>query len=94
MTTEGASELDSKVKKLLLTRLSLESETLCPPCLITAYMKYVADLQYTKILEADAAVLRRMLRTGPLVDDFVLLKISWRAFEITFYNVDECPSLQ
>ncbi|KAH6921892.1 hypothetical protein HPB50_006217 [Hyalomma asiaticum] len=93
MTEEGAIQLDSEVKKMFLAGLPL-SKTRCPDCLIKGYMKHGVDLQYTqKISEADASVLRRLLLTGPPVEDLILLKISRRAFKVAFDDLDECPSL-
>ncbi|KAH6921891.1 hypothetical protein HPB50_006216 [Hyalomma asiaticum] len=97
MTKRGACELDisdREVKKLFLSGLSLESKTRCPGCLTRGYTKYDAVLEYTKISVTDAAVLRRMLRTGPPVEDLTILSISRRAFKVAFDDLDGCPSLK
>lgn len=54
-----------------------------------------AELSYTENLsEKDAAVLRRMLTTGPPVRQLTLWQISLAAFKIAFQDLEECPSLK
>lgn len=54
-----------------------------------------AELTFTDNLsEKDAAVLRRMLSTGPPVRQLTLWQISLAAFRVAFQNLEECPSLK
>ncbi|KAL1447358.1 hypothetical protein MTO96_044316 [Rhipicephalus appendiculatus] len=58
-------------------------------------MQRGAELSYTENLsEKDAAVLRRMLRTGPPVRQLTLWQISLAAFRVAFQDLEECPSLK
>uniref|UniRef100_A0A131YJ90 Protein nlrc3 n=1 Tax=Rhipicephalus appendiculatus TaxID=34631 RepID=A0A131YJ90_RHIAP len=58
-------------------------------------MQRGAELTYTENLsEKDAAVLRRMLRTGPPVRQLTLWQISLAAFRVAFQDLEECPSLK
>lgn len=57
--------------------------------------KQAAELTYTdNISENDAAVLRRLLKTGPPVRKLTIWGISIAAFKVAFEDLEECPSLK
>ncbi|KAL1421582.1 hypothetical protein MTO96_023017 [Rhipicephalus appendiculatus] len=53
-----------------------------------------AALTYEKISKKEAAVLRRVLRSGPPVKELCLRDMSRSAFKAAFDNLGQCPSLR
>ncbi|KAH7976499.1 hypothetical protein HPB52_014757 [Rhipicephalus sanguineus] len=50
-------------------------------------------LAYEKLSEKEAAILRRLLRSGRPVEELCLHDISLCAFRLAFDNLEQCPSL-
>ncbi|KAH7957445.1 hypothetical protein HPB52_019056 [Rhipicephalus sanguineus] len=52
------------------------------------------ELMYDQLSEENAALLRRMLSTGPPVRSLNLCRISISALKVAFHGLEECPRLE
>ncbi|KAL1421581.1 hypothetical protein MTO96_023016 [Rhipicephalus appendiculatus] len=97
VTTEDVDTQDAEVQELYRKGLevyqvdSQSDHRVDDTCAIT---EDGAALTYEKISKKEAAVLRRVLMSGPPVKELCLDDISLDEFKAAFENLDQCPSLR
>ncbi|KAH7976504.1 hypothetical protein HPB52_014779 [Rhipicephalus sanguineus] len=97
MADTGTTVLDTmskEVNDLFRKGLELDHETGKQSCLTDMCSTHGAKLKYKEITKKEAAVLRRMLSTGPPVRTLSVFNISLFTFRVAFYELEECPSLK
>lgn len=97
MSEEATSEFqceDAEVNDLFKKGLESSDDFYSPFCVKSQCPQRGSALEYRECSEKDAAVLRRMLTTGPPVRKLCVWEMPLKAFKIAFDDLEGCSSLK